>query len=123
MTEYTVVLFFGVMTLTSGYMGDAVGQLTDVIKKNYQGYTFAISMSEPPDFDSAADQQTAWADPANGRSSEESDRLAGASAASLYTDLKTYNKDPLKQIKSGINSLKNCVSQIKPSFKKPVNCP
>jgi len=126
MTEYTVVLFFGVMTLTSGYMGDAVQALTDVMKKNYEGYSFAISLSEAPDYDSDALYRTALSNPVLNLSAEEINRLA-VNSSKLYKDLKPYNKDPLRQIKKGISTLKNCISQIPTSvnqiINKPVNCP
>jgi len=52
MVEYTVVLVFGVMVLTTGPGGDVILQLTDVIKNKYQGYSYSVSLSYPPVYDS-----------------------------------------------------------------------
>jgi len=126
MTEYTVVLFFGVMTLSSGYLGDALGALTEVVKKNYEGYSFAISLSEPPDYDNDIVYRTKLSDPLLELSAEEIDRLA-VNTAKLYRDLRPYNRDPLRQINNGINTLRNCVSQFPTSVNQiinnPIQCP
>jgi len=52
MVEYTVVLVFGVMVLTTGPGGDVILELLNVLKDKYQGYSYAISLSTPPDHDS-----------------------------------------------------------------------
>ena len=49
MIEYTVVLMFGVPTLTTGPMKDQVKILMDTIRDNYSGYSFAMSLSDIPD--------------------------------------------------------------------------
>lgn len=51
MVEYTVILAFGLMVLL-GPGGDVLRDLADVMKNNYRGYTYALSMSPLPDFDS-----------------------------------------------------------------------
>jgi Flp pilus assembly pilin Flp len=50
MVEYTVILAFGLMVLL-GPGGDVLRDLADVMKNNYRGYTYALSMSPLPDFD------------------------------------------------------------------------
>jgi len=50
MVEYVVVLAFGVMVLI-GPAGDVMQALLDVMKGNYTGYTYAMSLSEIPDYD------------------------------------------------------------------------
>ncbi len=52
MVEYTLVLVFGVLVLTSGPGQGAIGALMNVIQMNYQGYSYAVSLSEIPDHDS-----------------------------------------------------------------------
>ena len=49
MIEYTVVLMFGVLTLTTGPMKDQVKIVMDTIRDNYTGYSFAMSLSDIPD--------------------------------------------------------------------------
>lgn len=50
MVEYTVILAFGLMMLL-GPGGDVLRDLADVMKNNYRGYTYALSMSPLPEFD------------------------------------------------------------------------
>ncbi len=50
MVEYTVILAFGLLVLL-GPGGDVLRDLADVMKNNYRGYTYAMSMSPLPDFD------------------------------------------------------------------------
>ena len=51
MTEYVVVLMFGVMVLTMGPAGDIFLDLLAVFHDNYQGYSYATSLSELPQYD------------------------------------------------------------------------
>ena len=53
MTEYTIVLVFGVLVLTTGPSGDVMADLINAMQENYEGYSFAISLSEPPDYGDA----------------------------------------------------------------------
>ncbi len=50
MVEYTVILAFGLMTLL-GPGGDVIAALADVLKNNYRSYSYSLSMSPLPDFD------------------------------------------------------------------------
>lgn len=49
MIEYCVVVTFGVLTLTTGPMRDVIFDLMDTIRNNFQGYSYAISLSDYPD--------------------------------------------------------------------------
>lgn len=51
MIEYTLVLAFGVLTLTTGPMQDVIANLTQRIQDHYTGYSYAISLSDIPDAD------------------------------------------------------------------------
>jgi hypothetical protein len=55
MVEYVVVLVFGVMVLTIGPGGDVLLDLLAVINDNHQGYSYASSLSDLPQFDSLGD--------------------------------------------------------------------
>ena len=48
MVEYVIVLAFGVMVLTTGDPSP-MEQLADVIKQNWKGYSYAMSLSDIPD--------------------------------------------------------------------------
>lgn len=52
MVEYVVVLMFGVMLLTIGPGGDILLDLLAVFHDNYQGYSYATSLSDLPQYDS-----------------------------------------------------------------------
>jgi hypothetical protein len=54
MVEYTVILAFGLMMLL-GPGGDVLRDLADVLKNNYRGYSYAMSMSPLPDFDTGSE--------------------------------------------------------------------
>lgn len=55
MIEYCVVVTFGVLTLTTGPMKDVIFQLLDTIENNFQGYSYAVSLSDTPDHTNSAD--------------------------------------------------------------------
>ena len=55
MIEYCIVVTFGVLTLTTGPMRDAIFDLVDVIEDNFQGYSYAVSLSDYPDHTNSAD--------------------------------------------------------------------
>jgi len=48
--EYTVVLVFGFLVLLQG--DDILAKLQDVMHDNYKGYSYAVSLSDIPDYDS-----------------------------------------------------------------------
>lgn len=58
MVEYNVVILFGILTLNSTPMRNAVTATTDAIRQNYLGYSFAISMSDMPDAVDASAYET-----------------------------------------------------------------
>lgn len=109
MVEYTIVLVFGVMVITTGPGGDMSAKLLQVMKDNYEGYSFGLSLSEAPDYDDAITYAAELS--AAGYQQADIDRLT-ASSADVYKDLSPYNKDPLSQLKSGVTSLKNCINAV-----------
>ncbi len=52
MVEFIVVLVFGVMVLTIGPGGDVLLDLLAMLNDKYQGYSYAVSLSELPSHDS-----------------------------------------------------------------------
>ena len=54
MVEYTIVISLGILTMSSAPMKDAVASLMDTIRQNYAGYSFALSLSDYPDSDTAS---------------------------------------------------------------------
>lgn len=102
MTEYTVVLVFGVMVLTTGPGGDVMQELLAVLKKNYEGYTFGISMSETPDYESA--DEYALALESYGVEDEQIEKLA-VDTADMLAGAGLFNTDPSDQLDKFKDSL------------------
>ena len=55
MVEYTVVIAFGILTLSTDLVQDEVDLLMATMHQNYAGYSFALSISDYPDYDSASE--------------------------------------------------------------------
>jgi len=49
MIEYTVVSVFGILVLTTGPGRNVILDLTNAIRNNYDGYSYAVSLSDYPD--------------------------------------------------------------------------
>ncbi|MEQ8938467.1 MAG: hypothetical protein RLT30_07165 [Gammaproteobacteria bacterium] len=52
MVEFVVVLVFGVMVLSIGPGGDVLLDLLAMLNDKYQGYSYAVSLSDLPSHDS-----------------------------------------------------------------------
>jgi hypothetical protein len=124
MTEYAVVLVFGVMVITTGPGGDMSLQLLQVMKDNYEGYSYGLSLSEAPDYDDVATYDAALV--TAGYTQEERDKLA-VESSDVFTDLSPYNRDPLRQINAGVNTIRRCANAFPTSVNQlingPINCP
>lgn len=57
MVEYTIVIAFGILTLHTDLARDFVDGLMATIHQNYKGYSFALSLSDYPDY---ADVDLYW---------------------------------------------------------------
>jgi hypothetical protein len=55
MIEYTVVSVFGILVLTTGPGRNVILDLTNAIRDNYDGYSYAVSLSDYPDKESYLD--------------------------------------------------------------------
>jgi len=56
MIEYCVVVAFGVLVLSTGEVEDLVFEtIPNTIRNNFEGYSYAISLSDTPDHDNSAD--------------------------------------------------------------------
>ena len=58
MTEYVVILAFGLMVLLGPGI-DVLKELANVIRRNYEGYSYAISLSPLPDYGTGVEMRTA----------------------------------------------------------------
>jgi hypothetical protein len=113
MVEYTIVLVFGVLVLVSGPGRDVILDLMEVIRNNYDGYSYAMSLSEWPEFEIDHDGPMGGADPTapnvpasgpedwlwlsyhdwltdNGVSDERADYLAGPTVADAINAVQDF---------------------------------
>ena len=58
MTEYVVILAFGLMVLLGPGI-DVLKELANVMRRNYEGYSYAISLSPLPDYGTGVEMRTA----------------------------------------------------------------
>ncbi len=49
MIEYTVVTVFGILVLTTGPGRGVIEDLEDAVRNNYDGFSYAVSLSDYPD--------------------------------------------------------------------------
>ncbi len=68
MVEFTIVLVFGVMVMTIGPGGDVLLDLLGILNDKHQGYSYAASLSEIPQYDTIGEYAVAvggdYVDPA-----------------------------------------------------------
>ena len=56
MIEYCVVVSFGVLTISTGPISNLVfTEIPNTIRNNFEGYSYAISLSDTPDHTNSAD--------------------------------------------------------------------
>ena len=115
MIEYTVVIIFGILTITSGPMRDQVTLLMDGIRENYQGYSFAVSMSDIPDSSSHNEYFTLLdsqnvSDNLKQKLSDRTSNNLQRSPSEYQREIRNYNIAPpaiQNTIKQAVNNLKS----------------
>ena len=99
MIEYTVVVTFGILFMTTGPMKSAIEDVTEAMQSNYQGYTYAISFSDLPDSDSVSEYRTLLEsqseDPNHPKTKELIAKLTQHEPLAYQSEIKTYNIPPL----------------------------
>jgi len=89
MIEYTVVIVFGILTITTGPMREVILEVMDTIRANYRGYTYTVSFAEIPEAASTSAVRDLLR--AQGQSSSEVDVLAESPRGALLR-LRNYNE-------------------------------
>jgi len=115
MIEYTVVLMFGVLTLTTGPMKDQVAALMDTIRDNYKGYSFAMSLSDIPDSSTHNEYYTLLdgqnvSDELKQKLTDRTSSNALRSPSDYQREIKNYNiaPPPVQQtIRQAVNSMRS----------------
>jgi len=101
MVEYTVVSVFGILVLTTGPGGDVVIELTDAVRDNYEGYSYAVSLSDFPDKENYIDLISMYND--QGMPSDTREYLTD-NPNQLVENLKAYALESLPQeVQDGID--------------------
>lgn len=49
MVEYTVIAAFGILFMTAGPLRPIIEDLADAMRSNYDGFSYAVSLSDIPD--------------------------------------------------------------------------
>ena len=109
MVEYTVILAFGVLVLL-GPGGDVIRELEDVMKQNYRGYSYAMSLSTMPDFDNG-DELRDYID-GLGLNPELDDATIDRLAVDPVQDAITTALDPLSNAAGTFNDIKDILGDM-----------
>jgi len=102
MVEYTVVTVFGILVLTTGPGGDVIIDLTNAIRNNFDGYTYAVSLSDYPDKESPADLVALYN--SQGMPPEQIAYLVDV-PTDLINDILNYNIGSFPSIQEGLDLL------------------
>ena len=51
MVEYVIVVVFGILVLTTGPGADVIEEVMQALETSYDGYSYAVSLSDYPDLD------------------------------------------------------------------------
>lgn len=101
MVEYTVVSVFGILVLTTGPGGDVVVELTNAVRDNYDGYSYAVSLSDFPDKENYLELITMYNEQDMPSATRE---YLTDNPNQLVEDLKTYALDALPpEVREGID--------------------
>jgi len=97
MAEFIVILAWGVLVLY-GPGGDVIKDLRDVLLNSHRGYTYALSMSPPPDFPTGTELRT---------------HLESVSPAIADEEIEKLTVDPIEQgVMPALAPLSNLTSEF-----------
>ncbi len=102
MVEYTVVSVFGILVLTTGPGGDVIVDLTNAIRNNYNGYTYAVSLSDYPDKEDPAEVVSLYN--SQGMPAEQVAYLVDV-PADLIHDILNFNISSFPSVQEGLDFL------------------
>lgn len=102
MVEYTVVTVFGILVLTTGPGGNVIVDLTNAIRNNFKGYTYAVSLSDLPDKDDPASLSALYT--SQGMPAEQIEYLVDL-PEDLISEVLNYNVGSLPSVQEGLDLL------------------
>ena len=102
MVEYTVVSVFGVLVLTTGPGRGVIDDLTNALRNNYNGYTYAVSLSDYPDKDNPLELVTLYN--SQGMPPEQVAYLVDV-PTDLINDILNYNIGSFPSVQEGLDFL------------------
>lgn len=102
MVEYTVVSVFGVLVLTTGPGRGVIEDLTNAVRNNYEGYTYAVSLSDYPDKDNPLELVTLYN--SQGMPPEQVAYLVDV-PTDLINDILNYNISGFPSVQEGLDFL------------------
>lgn len=104
MVEYTVVTVFGILVLTTGPGGNVILDLTRAVRNNFDGYVYAVSLSDYPDKEDPFTLISFYN--SQGMPVEQISYLVDA-PEDLINDILEYNIGSFPNVKDGLNLLNN----------------
>ena len=100
MIEYTVVATFGILVLTTGPGRGVIGDLEDAVRNNYDGFSYAVSLSDYPDKEDLDELKDMYDE--QGMPSDQSDYLAD-DPVDLVSDLAGFDLNNIPDVAQGLD--------------------
>ncbi len=100
MIEYTVVATFGILVLTTGPGRGVIGDLEDAVRNNYDGFSYAVSLSDYPDKEDLDELKDMYDE--QGMPSDQSDYLAD-DPVDLVSELTGFDFNSLPDVGQGVD--------------------
>ena len=105
MIEYTVVVTFGVLVLTTGPGGDLIANnLIPAVRNNYEGYSYAVSLSDYPDGSDCSVIEPMLV--AQGLTASQAAAMCGGDPQAMFDEIKNIAPG-LPNLSSGIDDILN----------------
>ena len=104
MIEYTVVATFGILVLTTGPGRGVIGDLEDAVRNNYDGFSYAVSLSDYPDKEDLDALKDMYDE--QGMPSDQRDYLAD-DPVDLVSDLTGFDFSSLPDVGQGVDLVDN----------------
>lgn len=102
MVEYTVVTVFGILVLTTGPGGNVIVDLTNAVRDNFKGYTYAVSLSDMPDKEDPASLSALYT--SQGMPAGQIDYLVDL-PEDLVNEMLNYNVGSFPSVQEGLDLL------------------
>ncbi len=104
MIEYTIVAVFGILVLTTGPGSGVIGDLEDAVRNNYDGFSYAVSLSDYPDKEDLDALKDMYDE--QGMPSDQRDYLAD-DPVDLVSELTGFDLNNIPDVGQGLDLVNN----------------